>query len=303
MTLYENKPASSTFVSVIIPVFNDTDRLESCLEALRTQTHQDFEILIIDNGSTVPGLDVLCAQFENVKLLCEQKPGSYAARNKGLREAKGDVIAFTDADCIPEVNWLEMGIKRLLSTPNCGLVAGRIKVFPREVNTPTNAELYEMRWAFPQKTWVETEKFAATANMFTFRTVINIVGTFNGDLKSGGDREWGNRVAEQGYVVLYDDEVCISHPARRNLKELRSKVRRSTSGRRDINNSWGSGILLLLKYLKPPVKLLLQTFHNDHRSLSWVQKLQVCYVIVALRVTLVTEVIRLWWGNAPSTRA
>lgn len=303
MSIITSKFSQATFASVIIPVYNDTKGLKVCLEALSQQLYKDFEILVIDNGSTKPGIEAVCGQFEHVTLLNEQKPSSYAARNKGLTVAKGDIIAFTDADCIPDEHWLRLGIERLLKTSNCGIVAGRIKVFPYDLKSPTAAELYEMRWAFPQKTFVENEKFAATANVFTFRTVLDAVGNFNDSLKSAGDREWGNRVTNQGYAIVYDHEVCINHPARRSVHELKSKFRRSTGGRRDVDKSQRAGVLLLLKYLKPPVKTLVQTIRDDRVEFNLAQKLQVCYVIVSLRVTLVIEVIRLWWGNAPSTRA
>lgn len=302
MTFCENKPASSTFVSVIIPVFNDTDRLKSCFEALRRQTHQDFEILVIDNGSTAPGLDVLCAQFENVKLLNEPEPGSYAARNKGLNFAKGNIIAFTDADCIPNETWLQLGVEWLRSQPNCGLVAGRIEVFPHDPTAPTKAELYEMRWAFNQRHFVENEKFGATANMFTTRSVFDQVGIFNGGLKSSGDREWGNRVADNGYTLIYAPNVHILHPARSTMHEIRRKLRRITGGRHDVSKSRRASFILLLKYLNPPSKQLRQTF-NDSTDLTLGQKFQVCTVIMALRITVIAEIIMLWWGDAPSARA
>ena len=299
----EKNRANAPFVSVIIPVYNDALRLQKCLEALSGQTYREFETLVIDNGSTEPGLERLCGQFENVTFLNEEKPGSYAARNKGIGFAKGEIIAFTDADCVPDVQWLELGVKKLQETPSCGVVGGRVLVFSEKPESPTQAELYELRWSFPQRTFVENDHFAVTANMFTWCKIIAVVGKFDDNLKSAGDREWGNRVVRHGYAIAYDHAAFVNHPARRNLAEIKSKLRRATGGRRDMDKSRRTGILLLLKYLKPPLKQLFQTVNDNPLGLTLWQRLQVCYVIVSLRVALVVDVINLWWGNAPSARA
>ncbi len=99
--------ALQPFVSVIIPVYNDAGRLRICLAALHKQTYDSdrYEIIVIDNGSDPsPVMDNLKVEFDNVVYDQELTPGSYAARNKGITIAKGDVIAFTDADCIPVNN-------------------------------------------------------------------------------------------------------------------------------------------------------------------------------------------------------
>src|SRR4051794_296822 len=96
-TASDNKP----FVSIIIPVYNDGERLRTCLTALSKQTYpaERFEVLVIDNGSKVsPG--PIVADFPFAKLSIETRPGSYCARNNGLALAKGEMFAFTDADCV-----------------------------------------------------------------------------------------------------------------------------------------------------------------------------------------------------------
>jgi len=91
-----------TKVSVVLPVFNDRQWLETCLEALEHQTYPKdcYEVVVVDNASTVD-LKGLVARFQQAHYCYEQKPGSYAARNKGLLTAIGKIIAFTDSDCIP----------------------------------------------------------------------------------------------------------------------------------------------------------------------------------------------------------
>ena len=133
------------FVSVVIPVFNDAERLRLCLSALAQQTYarSRFEIIVIDNGSDdlVPVKD-LVAVYDNATLAVESLPGSYAARNRGLELAKGEAIAFTDADCIPDPDWLERGVARLRQDSNCGQVVGRINLFFADPQRPTAVEVY-----------------------------------------------------------------------------------------------------------------------------------------------------------------
>ncbi|MCA1631767.1 MAG: glycosyltransferase family 2 protein [Acidobacteria bacterium] len=192
------------FVSVIVPVYNDPERLLLCLQALGRQTYpQDlYEIVVVDNGSD-ESLDELVARSGCRARLCsEARPGSYAARNRGLSVARGEVIAFTDADCIPARDWIERGTERLRSAPGCGLVAGRVEVSPRDPKRPTAVELYEARTALTQKLYVEEGRFGATANLFAFRDTFARVGLFDEELKSGGDLEWGQRVAGSGYGLV-----------------------------------------------------------------------------------------------------
>ena len=239
----QEKDASSftPLVSVIIPVFNDAKRLKLCLHALENQTYpaSQYEVIVVDNGSDVDevrAVEAVVAQFGQAIATQELTPGSYAARNRGIALAKGEVIAFTDADCIPAPDWIEQGVQRLLHAPNCGLVAGNIEVFPRDHNRPTAVELFEIATAFPQEHHLKTLRYGATANLFTLRSVIEDVGVFNQDLKSGGDLDWGRRVYDAGYQQVYAEDVRIAHPARESFSQMRQKVIRLAGGHYDLLN-------------------------------------------------------------------
>ncbi|MEO0684710.1 MAG: glycosyltransferase [Cyanobacteria bacterium J06649_11] len=248
------------FVSIIIPVYNDTDRLILCLRALHIQSYPKdlFEIIVVDNASEEKVVDIVSREFPNILLLEEPLKGSYAARNKGIQHAKGDIFVFTDSDCIPNPDWLEKGVKRLQQEPDCGLISGRIDVFYKHEEYPTFIELYEKGVAFPQELYIAKYHFSATANMFTYRRILDAVGVFNKDLKSGGDHEWGNRVFNAGFPLIYADDVCIKHPARRTWQELSIKIDRVSKGQYKINKkSHGSKLmhgLLSLHLWLPPLK-------------------------------------------------
>jgi len=111
-------------ISVVIPVYNAARYLDRCIEGLLSQTlaRDQYEILMIDNNST-DGSDRIIEGFGGVRLLKEPEQGSYAARNRGLREASGGIVVFTDPDCVPETDWLEQ-MQRALSEPGVGVVLG-----------------------------------------------------------------------------------------------------------------------------------------------------------------------------------
>ncbi|NJM89025.1 MAG: glycosyltransferase [Hydrococcus sp. RU_2_2] len=302
---------SSPFVSVIIPVFNDRDRLKICLERLENQTYPNhlYEIIVVDNASN-DGEEVkeVVAQFSQAFVTYESFPSSFAARNQGISLAKGDIIAFTDADCIPAIDWIEKGVKNLLFTFNCGLVAGKIEVFFKDSNRATPVELYESITAFPQKELIEKYNYAATANIFTFKNVIERVGNFDPHLKSSGDIEWGQRVAKFGYQQVYVDEICVAHPARSSFAQLFKRTVRLAGGMYDLYDKQSSSWLErnkmyvreLVKNLVPPVNFWLKIlFKSNLKNLN--QKLQVCWVMFLVRYISAGETLRLKLGGS-STR-
>src|SRR5689334_16496774 len=129
-------------VVVIIPVYKDSERLKICLRALEEQTFPRalFEIVVVNNGAE-HDIDNVAHDFPEVRFLHESKPGSYAARNTGIRETESEILAFTDADCIPDREWLKQGVQILRSVKNCGLVAGDVKFFCKDPTRPLLAEL------------------------------------------------------------------------------------------------------------------------------------------------------------------
>lgn len=288
---------SYPFVSVIIPVLNDFERLKKCLKALEEQTYPKklYEVIVVDNGSD-EDIEEVVAQFSQAFAACESRPSSYAARNKGVSLAKGDVIAFTDADCIPVFDWIEKGVANLLQVSNCGLVAGKIKIFFKEPEQPTAVELYESLTAFPQQQYIEELKFGVTANIFTFKSVINNVNLFDDSLKSGGDREWGERVFSFGYAQIYADDTCVAHPARYSLYELHKKVLRTTTGVYNINrkNDDYSSIQIFkdLRDLKPPIKPIFDIW-ADKRLSGNKQRIQFYLILLFVKYTKSLETIRL----------
>ncbi|MBD0336290.1 MAG: glycosyltransferase family 2 protein [Cyanobacteria bacterium Co-bin13] len=309
-------PLTTPFVSVIIPVFNDAKRLKVCLAALAQQTYPKalIEVIVVDNGSDdVEQVKEVVAQFagamgpgEPLRAIATQEltPGSYAARNRGIALAKGEVLAFTDADCIPAADWIEQGVSHLLSAPNCGLVAGKISLFFQNPHRLTPVELFEKVTAFAQKEYLEQHKYGATANLFTAKAVVERVGLFNAQLKSSGDKEWGQRVASMGYRQMYADNAQVAHPARYSFDQLYRRTSRIVGGTYDLNRqgSWLSlqrnKVLVqgLLADLVPPLEFAFNAF-RDLRLNGVEEKLKVSLVMFFVRYVSAWERIRLMLGG------
>lgn len=301
---------SKPFVSVIVPIFNGAEHLKICLEALENQTYfkDNYEVVVVDNASDErENISGVVAQFKQAWATCESTPGSYAARNKGISVAKGEVIAFTDADCIPAQNWIEKGVHNLLRVPSCGLVAGKVEIFFKDPSQPTSVELYESITAFPQKELLEKQKAGATANVFTFRSVIERVGNFNAHMKSNGDMEWGKRVYLSGYQQIYADDTCVAHPARNSFDELHKRTVRLAGGVCDLYIKKDDSFLkrnktfirLLMNDLTPPLKFILKVV-LDSRLKGFEQKTKVSLLIFFVRYVSAREKIKLKLGKSPS---
>jgi glycosyltransferase involved in cell wall biosynthesis len=227
-------------VSVITPVYNDADRLVTCLRSLEEQTYPrgQYEVIVVDNASEESVAPVV-APFDHARDVYEARPGSYAARNRGIECARGEVVAFTDADCIPHHAWLEKGVEQLIQNASCGLVGGRVDFFFSIPGKPSPAELFDSTHFLKQKQYVEQGNFAATANAFTWKHIFDEVGLFDDTLRSGGDTEWGQRVAAYGYNVCYAENARVQHPTRRSYRDLRRKKLRIVEGTVDAKMARG----------------------------------------------------------------
>lgn len=288
------------FVSVIIPVLNDPHRLMLCLAALERQTYPSdrYEVIVIDNGSDKP-ITGLVNAFPHAFDLYQSEPGSDAARNKGLEAARGAVLAFTDADCIPELDWLEKGVSCLINNPYYDRVGGEVAVFYKDPSHPTSVELYEKVTAFPQKTYIETGQYSVTANMFTYRRVFDAVGPFRSGLKISGDREWGIRAAQAGYTIHYAKEVQVAHPARYSFNQL---ARKHTNVIRDYRQVYSLPTFMkaMIREAIPPWREAL-AFLSDERLHGTGQRARAILALLYFRYRKVLT--RVWLLIQPPRRA
>jgi len=227
--------ADAPFVSVIIPTYRSNDTLHRCIAALEEQSYPTnrFEIIVVNNA---PSEALPTSIDEKASTVAEAQPGSYAARNAGVTTAQGDVLAFTDADCLPEKTWLEE-ISRAVSEYPRSVIGGRVVVgFDQSNTSSTTAEIYDKHFGIQQEYYIQKLGFSVTANLAVRRADFDQVGTFIPELKSNGDREWCFRASQAGLHLIYAHEAIVYHPARQSTGEILRKTRRKVGGRRDTSN-------------------------------------------------------------------
>ena len=97
-------------ISVVIPAYNEEEYLGTCLEAITDQAYKPFEVIVVDNGSLDQTV-AIAQSFPGVRVVAEPTHGIFAAVTTGFDEARGSIIARTDADSRPEADWLEAIVK------------------------------------------------------------------------------------------------------------------------------------------------------------------------------------------------
>lgn len=269
-------------ISVIIPVFNNQSGVQECLQALANQTYalSLIEVIVVDNGSEPPYSITENYPFD-VKVFMCRKPGSYAARNVGANAAGGLVLAFIDSDCRPTNQWLEFGMTALDQNAMSTIVGGEV-ILDRPHNNNAVA-LYQYITGFGQQENIKYKKFSATANLLCTKQQFEMIGLFNEDLLSGGDREWCWRAIKKGYDIQYVPEVIVHTQPRNSLRSAIRQARRVAAGRKMILN---------LGMTHAGIKAI-EKKRNAWNSVVWIMKNDNIDIKNRLRVVCVAALIYL----------
>ena len=138
-------PAPSPLVSVIIPNWNGAHHLPTCLESLRRQTFRDFEVIVVDNGSTDGSLDLLARDFPEVRVLpLGENRGFAGACNAGIRAAQGEIIVLLNNDTEADPHWLEEIVAAFERHPEAGIVASKMLLFDQRDTFHTAGDFYRL---------------------------------------------------------------------------------------------------------------------------------------------------------------
>lgn len=214
-------------VSVIVPVYNGERTLPVLIKSLHELDYpaSQLEVWLVDNNSTDRSAELIRAS--GFGYLQENRiQSSYAARNQGISQARGEVLAFTDADCRVDPGWLREGIQTMRAQ-GADLVAGEIKI---EVSDPANLyQLYSASIDLPQRAFV-SQGYAVTANLLVKKIVMDHLGGFQSWMISGGDRLFTEEAQAQGYRLVFSERALVFHEARSSGRSLRRKSWRVAFG-------------------------------------------------------------------------
>jgi len=196
--------------SVIIPVRNGSKTISECLEAILVQNlGQDFEIIVVDDGST-DNTSAIVGKFPKARLLRQRPLGPAAARNSGAKRAKGEIIVFTDADCVPAKNWLKEML-RPFSDKNVAGVQGAYRTRQKELMAVfTQIEVehrYRKMQASKSVDWIGSYSAAYRRSVF-----LELKGFDRAFKKaSGEDPDLSYSIQEKGYKAVFNPEAVVFH--------------------------------------------------------------------------------------------
>lgn len=211
-------------ISVIVPARNAEKMLESCLQALIHQQGlyfgQDYEVIVVDDGSSDGTAQV--AQETGVKLITIAHHGPAAARNAGARVANGQILAYTDADCIAAPTWL-LDLSHPFYTSDIVGVKGVYRTSQQELIARFVQLEYEYKYVRMRKLayidFIDTNNAAYRTDIFLEN------GGFDESfpVPSVEDQEFSFRLARKGYHMIFEPQACVFHQHDRTLLEYLSR--------------------------------------------------------------------------------
>jgi glycosyltransferase involved in cell wall biosynthesis len=186
-------------ISCIVPVFNAERFLRQAVESILAQTYRPLEIIAIDDGSTDTSKAILSSYGDQVRYLWQPNAGPSTARNTGIRAAKGEFIAFLDADDLWHADKLARQVARLDARPELDVSVTLIQNF-------WMPELNEEQQRFREHRRGQALPGYSTVTMLARRQLFDRIGLFDSTLKHGDDTEWFMRAEEHGaHIELLSD--------------------------------------------------------------------------------------------------
>ncbi len=224
--------------SVIVPSYNSRATIVQCLSALHgQQTQCSYEIIVVDSSTDGTGA-LIASHFPRVKLVqlsSRTLPGP--ARNRGIQIAQGDLLAFTDADCVPESQWLEKMVREHERGESAAIGGAVLNALPLNPVAWSGylLEFSERLPTFPRR----HVDILPTCNVSFQRTIFERYGPFPEDLWPSEDHLFSWRLVQGGEPLLFVPEIQVRHIFRPHLGAfLQHQVRlgkASAAARRQVN--------------------------------------------------------------------
>ncbi len=210
-------------VSIVIPAYNSEKTILASIKASLAQSYSNIEVIVVDDGS-VDATASIVRSIGEVKYIRQDNRGPASARNRGAAAARGDIIFFTDSDCVPEKDWVKKMVSLLSSgDKDLAVVAGSYGIVNRDSML---ARCIYKEILFRHKYLVPSYPRAfGSYNFCIWARIFKELGGFNTDYRyaSGEDNDLSYKVLEAGYKILFIQDVVVSHyfptSVRKYLKE------------------------------------------------------------------------------------
>ena len=234
----ERGPVQAVPIATVVVCTRDRpEDLQRCLEAFMRFPDDGQEYLVIDNCPASDATMELVKNYPKVRYVREDVPGSSAARNRALREAKHEFVAFTDDDAAPDPNWLRSLLQNF-SDPRVMCVTGL--VMPLELETkaqewferysPHGRGFYRLVFDGAKINPLIVAPVGVSASMALRKSAIDFIGLFDEDLGAGTptvggeDCELFARILRSGYRIVYEPRALSWHRHRRTWEELQKTL-------------------------------------------------------------------------------
>ena len=196
-------------ISVIIPVYNRAHCITRALESVKAQGIQDLEVILGDDASTDPTLELAKSILPDVKVArLPSNQGASAARNAALKLAKGDMIAFLDSDDEWGPGKLASQISFLEEQPEVGLCGSGHLLMSRDGEPIPYAGRNPLDW---RRELHIAESFHGASTSVVRREVLESVGTFDERLRVLEDWDWLLRISQQYPIHVLPEQLAIIH--------------------------------------------------------------------------------------------
>ena len=196
------------FISVIVPNYNRSDLISSCLEAINRSSYSNFEIIVVDDGSTDDSIEVI--KKHDCRLLkMKENRGPAAARNAGAEVARGDIILFTDSDVCLKEDTLRLINQAFDEVPDASAVVG----LPDKhcVFRNLSSRHFNLRAYFNYINLPDYISHLYTTISAVKRDAFFDVKGFNPTLTVLEDAELGFRLSERGYKIYFSNKLSVFH--------------------------------------------------------------------------------------------
>ncbi|HLF86503.1 MAG TPA: glycosyltransferase, partial [Nitrospiria bacterium] len=197
-------------VSVIVPVYNNQESIKKCIEALLGQDYPNngYEVIVVDDGSDDGTAGVVKAY--PLKYIYQKNQGPAAARNRGAGEAKGDIILFTDSDCVPDPDWIREMVKPF-DVPDVVAVKGAYKTNQRAVTARFAQIEFEERFNMLKK--AESIDMVDTYSAGFRRGVFLEMKGFDTSfpVANNEDTELSYRMSRLGFRMVFNPNAIVYH--------------------------------------------------------------------------------------------
>ncbi len=233
-------------ISIIIPTYNRKDLLRRCLSMATNQGYLDYEVIVVDDGSTDKTGKMVQQEFPEVQYIRQEiNRGPAAARNRGIEAATGEIVAFTDDDCIPPHDWLVRLAKGFREYPSSAAVGGIQEASEDMMHTHLIAryERFVTRqiYRLGEKPIIGAPAPGGTNNIAVWRHVLLTIGGFDESfpVAAGEDADLLRRIAERGYTTVTLPVRVIHMQPYTWPAFLHQQVRRGI-GAAHFHRKWGS---------------------------------------------------------------